>query len=1329
MTEPSARWLSRERVEALIGGLRGRIDQGVLQLSGQLAGLRQQLQAVEQTADSELQEIRTRHHAQRESLITGWDEQRHSVWDDAELKAFHALQTAQARERELRVEAKRSSEQITAEAKERVTKAERRFLATKDASIQRLNQVRGQVEAVLKEKQVIEQEIATFLLQHSFTPPPTSSVAASATGASATGASASGESAGGTLEGVSSPPAGTTAGEALPTTAPEAVRASREALTRSRQWVQEMAQNRFSRTVESFWFWAVCLAVGALIAVALGGLQIVSWIVAGLVGLVVAVVAGLAGLLAVHPLIKRHIRTEYPRLRQTLNRADETLQLAAQLAIAENDAELIRLAEKRDGRIRSAAEWRETSLQELQQRIRTEIQSARARAASEIAALKQQLTAQLQEVERRGQQQLQASDQAHQSLLATRAQDLTERQEALLSRIERTHLDGDRRIKHAVQKAASWFARARRWSTEKFADWSALTGDAAWPVQDKQLLLPLGTVAVSDHLPADIERLAGQPLVADVYFEPFRDRFLTITADPGAVATQQLIRSLLLRGLTMLPPGKTQACIIDPPGLGRDFGWLMHLGDFNPDLVWHRVWTQPVHIAKQLQQLSQHAEEFIQQSLRNQYQTIQDYNRDAGPLAEPYRFLVWNAFPAGLDDHAWKALHSLLGSGTRCGIVPILVIDPAQGWEQDSRSELLQRGGLHLTLDADGVAYVQRTMLGSMPLQVPAPPADAMTHEIIQQVGKRALLASRIEVPLGRIAPPRDQWWQADSSALLDIPIGQSGVGRTQSLKLGAGTAQHAIVAGKTGSGKSTLLHALITSAGVKYSPERLRLVLLDFKKGVEFQAYSQAELPHADIIGIESHREFGLSALEYVDQCMQLRGQMFRDAGVQDLPSWNLLHADRQLPRMLIVIDEFQELFVEDDKLTAQVSMILDRIVRQGRSFGIHAVLSSQTLAGAYSLPRTTMGQMGVRIALQCDAGDAQIIFADDNPAAARLKNPGQAVYNDAGGRIEGNQPMQIGWLTKTEQLEWLAELPRGYRNHDSSTNLLGRAVVYDGNRLATWDPAVVQRAAESARQRSNATACWCALGESVAIEPAVCFPLTDQAGRNILLVGGDQQQAASVMLSIAATFHSEHPNATPAQFFIGQGAKPTDAQCLHLASRLKQFSSHVIEADVRGVDQLLSQLHAMLQERLAAPDDRSQWAPVLLILVNIGRLRSLRPEDEFGLGSFGESKLTPDKLLEELLRDGPSHQIHTLVYGENAGTLARWLTRAALREFEVRLLMQLGPNDSTQLIDSTAAAQLGTHVMLLSDEATSTLARFRPFDYDSLTEFSGPRAATRQK
>jgi len=63
-----------------------------------------------------------------------------------------------------------------------------------------------------------------------------------------------------------------------------------------------------------------------------------------------------------------------------------------------------------------------------------------------------------------------------------------------------------------------------------------------------------------------------------------------------------------------------------------------------------------------------------------------------------------------------------------------------------------------------------------------------------------------------------------------------------------------------------------------------------------------------------------------------------------------------------------------------------MDRIVRQGRAFGIHVLLGSQTLGGAYTVARTTLGQMVIRIALQCNEADAYLIMDDNNPAPRLL-------------------------------------------------------------------------------------------------------------------------------------------------------------------------------------------------------------------------------------------------------------------------------------------------------------------------------------------------------
>src|SRR5262249_13639789 len=129
-------------------------------------------------------------------------------------------------------------------------------------------------------------------------------------------------------------------------------------------------------------------------------------------------------------------------------------------------------------------------------------------------------------------------------------------------------------------------------------------------------------------------------------------------------------------------------------------------------------------------------------------------------------------------------------------------------------------------------------------------------------------------------------------------------------------------------------------------------------------------------------------------------------------------------MPRILLVVDEFQEFFVEDDKLAQEASLLLDRLVRQGRAFGMHILLGSQTLGGAYSLARTTIDQMAVRIALQCSEADAHLILSRDNTEARLLSRPGEAIYNSANGLLEGNSFFQVVWLNDEQRDERLSDL-----------------------------------------------------------------------------------------------------------------------------------------------------------------------------------------------------------------------------------------------------------------------------------------------------------------
>src|SRR6184192_4884696 len=192
-------------------------------------------------------------------------------------------------------------------------------------------------------------------------------------------------------------------------------------------------------------------------------------------------------------------------------------------------------------------------------------------------------------------------------------------------------------------------------------------------------------------------------------------------------------------------------------------------------------------------------------------------------------------------------------------------------------------------------------------------------------------------MPFVEIALEDSAFWTLETTNEIRVPIGRTGATKFQHLAIGKGTRQHALIAGKTGSGKSTLFHVLITNLALWCSPEQVEFYLVDFKKGVEFKCYAARRLPHARVVAIESDRQFGLSVLQRLDDELKRRGDLFRNLGVQDIAGYKRAGGKEPVPRSLLIIDEFQEFFVEDDKISQTASLLLDRIVRQGRAFGIH--------------------------------------------------------------------------------------------------------------------------------------------------------------------------------------------------------------------------------------------------------------------------------------------------------------------------------------------------------------------------------------------------------
>ena len=762
-----------------------------------------------------------------------------------------------------------------------------------------------------------------------------------------------------------------------------------------------------------------------------------------------------------------------------------------------------------------------------------------------------------------------------------------------------------------------------------------------------------------------------------------------------------------------VPPGKLRFTIVDPVGLGKAFSVFMHLADHDEQLVNHRIWTESNNINDRLSEITRHMENVIQTYLRNQFETIQQYNEHAGAVAEPFHFVVVANFPVGFDDESARRLMSIVQSGPRCGVYAIITVDPTQTMPRNVDLEQLRSHTNVLVCENLSIAWGEEP-LRRYPITLDALPAEAEFSQIMNAIGGKAKAANRVEVPFSAVVPSQETWWLADGRSRLSIPLGRAGATKLQAMELGHGTSQHVLISGKTGSGKSTLLHAMITNLALKYSPHEVQFYLVDFKKGVEFKAYAEHKLPHARVIAIESEREFGQSVLQRLDGELRRRGDLFRRVGVQSLAGYRDARPDEIMPRVLLVIDEFQEFFVKEDKIAQEASLLLDRLVRQGRAFGIHVVLGSQTLAGAYSLARATIGQMAVRIALQCSATDAHLILSDDNDAARLLRRPGDAIYNDANGMLEGNHPFQVVWLSDVEKEEHLRKLAAKHEANHRTDIELPAPIVFEGNVAAAANRnELLRKSWESPAPTDTPLAPRCWLGEAIAIKEAPAVILHRRSGANLLLVGQQEEMALGVMATCLLGLAAFSPN-TPnlrSRFVVLDGIRPESTEAGYW-NRVCDTTG--LEIDVVKPRDAAKCIDAIAKELAARDESSSEDAPATFLFVyNLSRFRDLqKSDDDFGFGSFGEQKAASTaEQMASLLREGPARGIHTFLWSDTHTNLMRWIDRTSLRDMESRVLFQMSATDSSNLMDSSAAADLGSHRAIYYSEDRGQAERFRPY------------------
>ncbi len=557
-----------------------------------------------------------------------------------------------------------------------------------------------------------------------------------------------------------------------------------------------------------------------------------------------------------------------------------------------------------------------------------------------------------------------------------------------------------------------------------------------------------------------------------------------------------VVRGLLTRVLAAAPPGSVRVTVYDPYELGAGlagFAPLRAAGVAGPTL------TTRTRLEGVLGELSAEVGRITVDRLGGRFASLREREAAGLPRAEPWRLLVLLAWPSLADDAA-RALEAITAQGPACGVHVIALAEEGgavavaraghdtlanaetlrvTGSAEDAGGGDLPAGARRMPADdlapAGNPATWRCSLSGPLECELDDPPPP----ELVAAVAESVAAATAVEAarpPDARALLP-DTLWSFDAAGGLSVPVAFGPDGPV-TLRFDDDTV-HALVGGQAGSGKSTLLLDVVYGLAARYAPDQLRFHLLDFKEGLEFAQFAPRGddpfvLPHADTIGMDSDREFGVAVLRHVRAQMQRRALAMRAVGARDLRGLRVARGSAGWPRIMVVIDEFQVMLTPLDAVSREAVSHLEVLARQGRAYGIHLLLASQTLSGIDALDATAgkrgsiFGQFALRIALRTSISESRVLLSTTNEAAGALAGVGEAIVNRRNGHPAGNELVRVAYPAPAVLATLRASLARASAAGVPGTGpprvFVGHApAVLDGNRLyrsLAGTPVPVERA-----------------------------------------------------------------------------------------------------------------------------------------------------------------------------------------------------------------------------------------------------------------------------
>ena len=247
----------------------------------------------------------------------------------------------------------------------------------------------------------------------------------------------------------------------------------------------------------------------------------------------------------------------------------------------------------------------------------------------------------------------------------------------------------------------------------------------------------------------------------------------------------------------------------------------------------------------------------------------------------------------------------------------------------------------------------------------------------------------------------------------------------------------HLLVAGTTGSGKSVFINTLLASLLYKFSPNNLKLILID-PKMLELSVYN--DVAHL-LTPVVTEPKKAIIALKWVCKEMERRYSLMNEENTRSLEGFNEKSMEK-LPYIVVFIDEMADLMMTAGK---EVEHYVQRLAQMARACGIHLVMATQR-PSVDIITGSIKANFPSRISFQVASKyDSRTVLGESG--AEQLLGNGDMLMSKNGANliryqsafISDNEVNKlISEIKKSQKVQYLEELEEVIKNNDENFDSL---------------------------------------------------------------------------------------------------------------------------------------------------------------------------------------------------------------------------------------------------------------------------------------------------